>query len=68
MIRVLADTQNITQHWERRSDELPYLMVRMSDRKTIRYNPEFPHPGFVKAMDNIKNIKVGYPAENKEAE
>ena len=67
MIRVLADTQNITQHWEHRGDPIPYLMVRMSDGKTIRYNPEIPHPGFVKAMDNIKNIKVGYPAENKEA-
>ena len=68
MIRVLADTQNITQHWEHRGDPIPYLMVRMSDGQTIRYNPEIPHPGFVKAMDNIKNISVGYPADNKEAE
>ena len=66
MIRVLADTQNITQHWEHRGDPIPYLMVRMSDGKTIRYNPEIPHPGFVKAMDNIKNMEIGY--ERKEAE
>ena len=59
-IRVIADTRNAKQHWERRSDELPYLIVPMSDGSTIRYNPEVPHPGFVKAMDNIKNMKVGY--------
>ena len=67
MIRVIADTQHISQHWERRSDELPYLMVRLSDGKVIRYNPEIPHPGFVKAMDNIKNMAVGYPPDHKEA-
>jgi hypothetical protein len=37
-------------------------MVPMSDGSTIRYNPEIPHPGFVKALQNIKNMKVGYPA------
>ena len=62
MKRILADTAKITQHWEHRCDELPYLMVRMSDGKTIRYNPEIQHPGFVKALDNIKNMTVGYPA------
>ena len=67
MIRVIADTRNAKQHWERRSDELPYLMVPMSDGSTIRYNPEIPHPGFVKAMQNIKNMKVGYPTRSEEA-
>ena len=66
MIRIIADTRNAKQHWERRSDELPYLMVPMSDGSTIRYNPEVPHPGFVKAMQNIKNMKVGYPAGKEE--
>ena len=61
MIKVIADTANARQHWDRRSDELPYLMVPMSDGSTIRYNPEVPHPGFVKALQNIKNMKVGYP-------
>ena len=60
MIRIIADTGNARQHWERRSDELPYLMVPMSDGRTIRYNPEIEHPGFVKAMDNLKNMKIGY--------
>ena len=60
MNRVIADTRNATQHWERRCDELPYLMVRMSDGREIRYNPEIPQPGFQKAMQNIKNITTGY--------
>jgi hypothetical protein len=59
--RILADTAKITQHWEHRCDELPYLMVRMSDGREIRYNPEIPHPGFVKAMDIIEKMTVGYP-------
>ena len=62
MIRMIADTHNAKQHWERRSDELPYLMVPMSDGRVILYNAEVPHPGFVKALKNIKNMKVGYPA------
>ena len=65
-IRVIADTRNAKQHWERRSDELPYLMVPMSDGSTIRYNPEVPHSGFVKAMQNIKNMKVGYERKKEE--
>ena len=65
-IRVIADTRNAKQHWERRSDELSYLMVPMSDGSTIRYTPEVPHPGFVKAMQNIKNMKVGYERKKEE--
>ena len=66
MIKVMADTANARQHWERRGDELPYLMVPMSDGRVIRYNAEVPHPGFVKAMQNIKNMKVDYPAGKDE--
>ena len=66
MIRILADTRNAKQHWERRSDELPYLMVPMSDGSIVRYNPEIQHPGFVKAMQNIKNMKVGYERKKEE--
>ena len=66
MIKVIADTANARQHWERRGDELPYLMVPMSDGRVIRYNAEVPHPGFVKALQNIKNMKVGYPAGQEE--
>lgn len=60
MNRVLADTKHVTQHWERRCDELPYLMVKMSDGRTIRYNPEIQQPGFQKAIQNIRNMKIGY--------
>ena len=66
MIRVLADTQHITQHWEHRGDPIPYLMVRMSDGQTIRYNPEIEHPGFVKAMDNLKDMEIGYERKHNE--
>ena len=58
---VIADTRKATQHWEHRGDELPYLMVPMSDGRVIRYNAEVPHPGFVKALQNIKNLRIGYP-------
>ena len=39
-------------------------MKASTDGKTIRYNPEIPHPGFVKAMDNIKNME-GYKYEQE---
>ena len=64
MTRVIADTGKAKQHWERRSDPLPYLMVPMSDGTVVRYNPEIEHPGFIKAIGNIKNMKIGY--ERKE--
>ena len=35
-IRIIADTRNARQHWERRSDPLPYLMMPMSDGSTVR--------------------------------
>ena len=59
MIRIIADTRNAKQHWERRSDQLPYLMMPMSDGSTIRFNAEIPQPAFQKAIQNIKNLE-GY--------
>lgn len=64
MIRNIPDIPRIKAHWERRSDPTPYLMVPMSDGTTIRYNAEIPQPSFRKAMDNIRNMAVGY--EKKE--
>ena len=64
MIRIIADTHNAKQHWERRCDQLPYLMVPMSDGSTVRYVPDSPQPAFQKAIQNIKNMKTGY--ERKE--
>lgn len=66
MIRIIADTNNAKQHWERRCDPLPYLMVPMSDGSVVRYNAEVPQPGLQKAIQNIRNMKTGY--ERKEAE
>ena len=66
MNRILADTGKAKQHWERRSDPLPYLMVPMSDGSVVRYNAEIPQPAFQKAIQNIRNMETGY--ERKEAE
>ena len=59
MIRIIADTRNAKQHWERRCDPVPYLLVPMSDGSVMRYNAEIQHPGYVKAVQNIKNLE-GY--------
>lgn len=64
--RIIPDIPKIKAHWERRCDPIPYLMVPMSDGSVIRFNAEIPHPGYVKAVKNIKNMKIGY--ERKEAE
>lgn len=66
MNRILADTGKAKQHWERRSDQLPYLMVPMSDGSVVRYNAEIPQPAFQKAIQNVRNMETGY--ERKEAE
>ena len=64
---VIPDIPNIKAHWDHPGvDPIPYLMVRMSNGDVIRYNAEIQHPGFVKAMQNIKNMKVGYPAGKEE--
>lgn len=66
MIRIIADTTNAKQHWERRCDPLPYLMVPMSDGSVVRYNAEVPQPGLQKAIQNIRNMKTGYERKEKE--
>ncbi|MBQ3941083.1 MAG: hypothetical protein II723_08220 [Oscillospiraceae bacterium] len=55
MIRIIADTSNARQHWERRSDPLPYLMVPMSDGSTVRYVPDIPQPDHIGA-DLIRDV------------
>lgn len=62
MIRVIADTRNAKQHWERRIDHLPYLMVPMSDGNTVRYNPEIkqPAPVLKDGLDKFTETCVGY--------
>jgi len=66
VIRIIADTTNAKQHWERRCDPLPYLMVPMSDGSVVRYNAEVPQPGLQKAIQNIRNMKTGYERKDKE--
>ena len=70
MSGVIADTRKATQHWEHRSDPLPYLMVPMSDGSTVRYNPEVqqPSPVLREQLDKFTKLCVGYPAENVEKE
>lgn len=67
MIKIIADTRNARQHWERRCDPIPYLLVPMSDGSTIRYNAEIPQPAFQKAIQNVKNMKKGYERTDKDA-
>lgn len=64
--RVIPNIPKIKAHWERRADPVPYLIVPMSDGSEIRYNAEITHPGYVKAINNIRNMQIGY--ERKEAE
>lgn len=65
MNRIIADTRNASQHWERRCDPLPYLLVPMSDGSTLRFNPEVKHPGFQMAMKNIENMTIGYERKDE---
>ena len=62
MIRVIADTRNAKQHWERRNNPLPYLMVPMSNGDTVRYNPEIkqPAPVLKDGLDKFTETCVGY--------
>ena len=62
MTRILPDLPRTKAHWTHRSSEIPdYLMVPMSDGSVVRYNPEIEQPGFVRAMENIRHMVVGYP-------
>lgn len=65
MIRIIADTRNARQHWERRCDTLPYLIVPMSDGSEVRYYPEIQQPGFVKAIEGIRRM-VGYEVKGED--
>lgn len=62
MIRILADTRQAKQHWERRTDQFPYLMIPMSDGSTVRYIPEIrqPRPYFKDQLDRFSEICIGY--------
>jgi len=57
--KIIPDIPKIKAHWEHRSDPIPYLMVPLSNGDVVRYNAEIKHPGYVKAVENIKNLE-GY--------
>ena len=65
MIRIIADTRSASQHWERRCDKLPYLMVPMSDGTVVRYNAEVAQPSFQMAMETIRSMN-GYKNKGEE--
>jgi len=60
--RIIPDIPKIKAHWERRCDPVPYLLVPMSDGTVMRFNADIQHPGYVKAIQNIKNME-GYKYE-----
>ena len=62
MTRILADTRQAKQHWERRTDQFPYLMIPMSNGDTIRYNPEIrqPAPVLKDKLDKFTDLCIGY--------
>lgn len=60
MIRIIPNIPQIKAHWERRNDPIPYLMVPMSNGDVIRFNAEIPQPAFQCAIQNIRNMVVGY--------
>lgn len=57
--RIIPDIPKAKAHWERRCDPVPYLLVPMSDGTVMRFNADIQHPGYVKAIQNIKNLE-GY--------
>ena len=57
--RIIPDIPKAKAHWKRRCDPVPYLLVPMSDGTVMRFNADIQHPGYVKAIQNIKNLE-GY--------
>ena len=65
MVRIIPDIPNIKARWCHRCSEVPdWLEVPMSDGTVVQYYPRIEQPSFRKAMDNIRNMAVGY--ERKE--
>ena len=63
MIRIIPNIPKIKAKWDRRSSELPWLDVPMSDGTTVRYYADVPQPSFVRTLEiirNMKDVRVGY--------
>ena len=64
-VRVLP-LPKVTGIWRHDSSKYPEIIkVPMSDGRIITYHidVEMPHPGFVKAMEGIRKMEVGYKAK-----
>ena len=61
MIRVIPDIPHIRARWAHRCSEIPdWLEVPLSDGRTVRYYPQVDQPAFTRAIQNIRNMVVGY--------
>ena len=68
MDRVMPDPESLAEirvRWDRKTKKYPFLLVRMSDGTTVRYNPEAEHPAFLKAMEGIRRMKNMTMKENE---
>lgn len=63
---IAATGQGIKMEWERAAEVYPTTIhLEMTDGTWVKYRIDIQQPGFVVAMDNIKNMKRGYPPEKK---
>ena len=61
MIRIIPNIPRIRARWAHRCSEIPdWLEVPMSDGRTVRYYPQVEQPAFTRAIQNIRNMVVGY--------
>ena len=61
MIRVIPDIPHIRARYAHRCSEIPdWLEVPLSDGRTVRYYPQVEQPAFTRAIQNIRNMVVGY--------
>jgi hypothetical protein len=61
VIRVIPDIPHIRARYAHRCSEIPdWLEVPLSDGRTVRYYPQVEQPAFTRAIQNIRNMVVGY--------
>ena len=61
MVRIIPDIPKIRARWAHRASEIPdWLDVPMSDGTVVQYYPKIEQPAFTRAIQNIRNMVVGY--------
>ena len=61
MVRIIPNIPRIRARWTHRCSEIPDLLeVPMSDGRTVRYYPQIEQPAFARAIENVRNMVVGY--------